>query len=101
MPQNLAWQATDRLIRAQLALFHALSDQIGMTQEDRRRALNLDDGRWAAWRLVLVDGPLPSEPSLPDMLRRLAETVFTLSTVDGSCTDAAIAYGTSSCLSVN
>jgi hypothetical protein len=79
MLQNLAWQATDELTRAQLAMFHGLGDQISLTGEDRRRALDLDEHAWAAWTDFLSEGPLPAEPPLPEMLRRLGETAFQLS----------------------
>jgi hypothetical protein len=78
MLQIPAWQPTDDLTRAQLALFHALGDQISLSQDDRRRALDLDDGTWSAWTDFLADGPLPAEPPLPQMLRCLAETAFNL-----------------------
>jgi hypothetical protein len=81
MLQNLTWQTTDDLTRAQLAMIHALGDSISLTQEDRRRALNLDDRTWLAWADFLADGPLPAEPPLPEMLRRLGETAFHLSVV--------------------
>jgi hypothetical protein len=80
MLRNLAWQATDNLTRAQLTMFHALGDQIRLTQDDRRRALDLDDRTWLAWSDFLADdGSLPVEPPLPEMLRRLGETAFNLS----------------------
>jgi hypothetical protein len=79
MLRNLAWRKTDNLTRAQLDLFHALGDQISLTQDDRRRALNLDDRAWSAWTDFLADGPLPAEPALSEMLRRLGETAFNLS----------------------
>ncbi len=81
MLQDTAWQAADNLTRAQLAIFHALSDQINMTEDDRRRALNLDDATWRAWMGFRFDGPLPPEPPLPDMLLRLGATAFNLSVV--------------------
>jgi hypothetical protein len=81
MLRNLAWQATDILTRAQLAIFHELGDRVSLTQDDRRRTLNLDDRSWAAWMDFLADGPLPAEPTLPEMLRRLGETTFQLSLV--------------------
>lgn len=79
MLQNLAWQATDALTRAQLAMFHGLGDQISLTGDDRRQALGLDERAWAAWADFLSDGSLPAEPPLPEMLRRLGETTFQLS----------------------
>ena len=81
MLRNLAWQATDDLTRAQLAMFQAVGDQIKLTPDDRRQALNLDDKAWAAWTDFLSDGPLPAEPPLPEMLRRLGETAYALSMV--------------------
>lgn len=85
MLQSLAWQATDELTRAQLAMFHGLGDQIHLTRDDRRRTLGLDERTWAAWTDFLSDGPLPAEPSLPEMLRRLGETTFQLSEqIEGS-----------------
>lgn len=81
MRKNIAWQETDDLTRAQLAIFHALGEKIGLTPDDRRRALNLDDRTWAVWQAFQEDGPLPGEPPLPDMLRRLSETVFNLAVV--------------------
>jgi hypothetical protein len=79
MLRNLAWHATDTLTRAQLAMFHGLGDRVSLTEDDRRRALGLDDRTWAAWTDFLTDGPLPAEPKLPEMLRRLGETTFNLS----------------------
>ena len=81
MLENLAWQAVDTLIRSQLTLFHQLADAITWTQDDRRRALALDDRTWAAWTDFLFDGPLPAEPLLPQMLRRLGEAAFRMSMV--------------------
>jgi hypothetical protein len=78
---NLAWDATDTLTRAQLAMFHTLGDQISLTEDDRRRALDLNDRTWMAWMDFLSDGPLPAEPPLPEMLRRLGATTFNLSVV--------------------
>jgi hypothetical protein len=79
MLRNLTWQAFDTFARAQLAMFHALSDRISLTEEDRRCVLGLDDHAWEAWAGVLSNGQLPDEPPLPEMLRRIAETTFNLS----------------------
>jgi hypothetical protein len=79
MLQNPAWQATDDFTRAQLAMFHSLSDQIRLSQDDRRLALDLDDRGWMAWSDFMVEGRLPAEPSLPEMLLRLGETTYALS----------------------
>jgi hypothetical protein len=79
MLRNLAWQATDDLTRAQLAMFQGLGDEISLTGHDRRVALGLDERAWAAWTEFLSDGPLPAEPPLPEMLRRLGESAFRMS----------------------
>ena len=81
MLRDLAWQATDTLARAQLEMFHTLGDEIALTPDDRRRALDLNEQTWSAWQDFLDDGPLPNQPPLPDMLRRLSETAFNLSTL--------------------
>jgi hypothetical protein len=78
MLRDRAWQATDDLTRAQLMMFHALGDQIHLSEEDRRRALNLDDRTWMAWVNFLADGPLPAEPAAQEMLRRLGKAAFNL-----------------------
>ncbi len=79
MLQNLAWQATDELTRAQLAMFHAAGDRISLTEDDRRHALGMDERTWRAWTDFLSDGALPAEPPLPEMLRHLGEMAFNLS----------------------
>jgi hypothetical protein len=81
MLRNLAWEKIDELTRAQLAMFHALSDAIALSADDRRRVLDLDDRTWAAWAAFLSDGPLPAEPALPEMLLRLGKAAFCLSVV--------------------
>ena len=81
MLRDPAWQAANDLTRAQLAMLHRLGDQIVLTEDDRRRALDLDDRAWRAWAAFCLGGPLPAEPGLPDMLRRLGEPVFRLAVV--------------------
>jgi hypothetical protein len=81
MQRTPDWHATDTLIRAQLAMFHRQSDQTDLTADDRRDALELDDRTWAAWTGFMAKGPLPAEPPVPEMLRRLAEAVYYLSAI--------------------
>jgi hypothetical protein len=78
MLRDRSRQSTDDLTRAQMAMFHALGDQIQLSEEDRRRALNLDDRTWRAWVNFLADGPLPAEPAAQEMLRRLGKAAFDL-----------------------
>jgi hypothetical protein len=85
MLRNLAWHETDALTRAQLKMVQALGDDISLTTDDHRRALGLNERQWSAWIDFLVDGPLPAEPPLPDMLLRLGSVAFNLSMIgDGS-----------------
>ena len=72
MLQNPVWQATDTVARAQLAMFQALGEEVGLTPEDRRRVLDLDDRAWGDWMGFLAKGSLPAAPALPEMLCRLA-----------------------------
>lgn len=81
MLQNLAWQPIDPLTHAQLSMFHALGDQIRLSNDDRRRALNLDDKTWSKWMDFLLDGPLPAQPPASEMLRRLGEVSLNLTLV--------------------
>ncbi len=81
MLRNLAWQGIDELTRAQLAMFQGLGDEIRMGANDRRCALGLDERTWLAWLNFSADGPLPAEPKLPEMLRRLGEAAFKLAVV--------------------
>jgi hypothetical protein len=78
MLRDRAWQATDDLTRAQLVMFQSLGDQIHLSEEDRRRALNLDDRTWTAWVNFLAEGPLPAEPAAQEMLLRLGKAAFNL-----------------------
>lgn len=79
MLRNLAWQATDDLTRTQFALFQAVSDDVHLTYSDRRQALGLTEHDWALWNEFLNDGPLPSEPALPEMILRLGQASYTAS----------------------
>jgi hypothetical protein len=86
MLQAVDRHANDYVSRAQLELFHHLSDRVNLTRDERRRALDLSDGDWRAWDDFLTDGPLPSWPLLPEMLRRLGHVTFTLSIASDSRT---------------
>lgn len=81
MAPALDWQAPDDIARSQLDLFHDLSDRINLTPDDRRRALNLTERDWRAWQAFLSDGPMPSQPPLPQMLGRLGHVAFNLTLV--------------------
>jgi hypothetical protein len=79
MLRDLAWQMDDDLTRAQLGIFHAQANEMRLSADARRQALGLDEPNWAAWAAFLLCGPLPAEPAVPEMLRRLGEVTFRLS----------------------
>lgn len=78
MLQNWSWEAMDDLARNQWRLYTGLGDQMQIDAEERRRALLLDPRQWTDWEGLLSDGPLPTEPPLPVMLRRLGHASHSL-----------------------
>lgn len=76
MLQSLAWQATDRLVRAQLAMLLDAGDTIHLTDDDRRRVLDLDDATWGRWNDFFAGGPLPAYPPLSEMLLRMGKAAY-------------------------
>jgi hypothetical protein len=75
------WQPSNDVARSQLDFFHHLSDRIYLTPDDQRRALDLSERDWRAWHAFLFDGPMPAQPPLPEMLRRLGHVAFNLTLV--------------------
>jgi len=79
MQRNLTWQPAATITRAQFTMMQALGDEISLTADDRRRALDLTERQWSTWANFLDEGPLPVEPPLPEMLRRLGKVAYHLS----------------------
>jgi hypothetical protein len=71
MLQSMTWIATDNLARGQFQVFSQLGEQMQLSDDDQRRVLLLSEQEWADWSDFLQDGPLPAQPQLPVMLRRL------------------------------
>ena len=71
MLQNMTWCATDNLAKSQFQVFSQLGDQMQLSADDQRRVLLLSEREWSEWSDFLDDGPLPAQPQLPVMLRRL------------------------------
>ena len=71
MLQSMTWLANDKIARDQFQVFSSIGDEMQLTGDDQRRVLLLSDKQWADWSDFLQDGPLPAEPQLPVMLRRL------------------------------
>ncbi len=71
MLQNMAWHSTDNLARNQFQVFSQLGEQMQLSPDDKRRVLLLSEQEWSDWSDFVQDGPLPAQPQLPVMLRRL------------------------------
>ena len=59
------------LARNQFTLFDRQSSAITISDADRRRLLLLSEQEWSAWERIRHGGPVPLQPQLPVMLRRL------------------------------
>ena len=89
MLQTLTWYATDNLTRNQFQVFSELGEQMQLSKDDQRRVLLLSEKEWADWSDFLGEGPLPSQPKLPVMLRRLGSASHRLAVLaDRRCEPA-------------
>ena len=61
--------------------FLALDSVLSLDEERRRRILLLDRQQWPQWARFLRNGPLPAQPAVPVMLRRLAAATYRLAAV--------------------
>ena len=68
----------DAVARDQFRVFDQIGNEAALTDEDRRRMLRLTAHQWLAWSLLRDGGPVPQEPVLPVMLRRLAAESYRL-----------------------
>jgi hypothetical protein len=71
MLQSMTWFATDNLARSQFEVFSEVGAQLHLTKDEQRRVLLLSEQEWSEWSDFRQDGPLPAQPQLPVMLRRL------------------------------
>jgi hypothetical protein len=71
MLQSMTWLTTDKIAREQFQVFSQIGDHLQLSEDDQRRVLLLSDEQWSDWSDFCQDGPLPAEPQLPVMLRRL------------------------------
>ncbi len=78
MLQNMSWHSTDKLARSQFQVFTQLGEQMQLSQDDKRRVLLLSEQEWSDWADFIQEGPLPTEPQLPVMLRRLGSATHRL-----------------------
>lgn len=68
----------DALARDQLHVFDRVGNEITISDEARRRVLLLSPQQWSAWARVRDGGPVPAEPGLSVMLRRLGSATHRL-----------------------
>ena len=81
MLQSLNWIATDNLARSQFQMFSEIGDELHLSGDDQRRVLLLSEQEWSDWSDFRHDGPLPAQPQLPVMLRRLGSASHRLATI--------------------
>jgi hypothetical protein len=81
MLQSMTWLATDNLARSQFRMFNELGEQMRLSEDDQRRALLLSEQEWSAWSDFRQYGPLPAQPQLPVMLRRLGSANHLLAVI--------------------
>ena len=81
MLQSMNWLTTDKIAREQFQVFRQLGEQMQLSEDAQRRVLLLSDKQWSDWAEFRQDGPLPAEPQLPVMLRRLGSASYRLATM--------------------
>lgn len=81
MLQSMNWIATDNLARSQFQLFSEIGEELHLTDDDQRRVLLLSEQEWSDWSGFRYDGPLPAQPQLPVMLRRLGSASHRLAAI--------------------
>jgi hypothetical protein len=89
MLQSMTWFATDRLARSQFQVFSEIGEQMRLSDDDQRRVLLLTKQEWADWSEFRHDGPLPAQPQLPVMLRRLGNASHRLAVIADRATATA------------
>ncbi|MBV9252413.1 MAG: hypothetical protein JO227_24600 [Acetobacteraceae bacterium] len=68
----------DLLVREQFRALRSVSRMIGLNDDRQRRVLLMPEPVWAQWQAFVHDGPLPAEPALPTVLRRLGAATYRL-----------------------
>jgi hypothetical protein len=81
MLQSLSWITTDNLARSQLRMFSEIGEQMQLCEDTQRRLLLLSEQEWADWSDFRREGPLPAQPQLPVMLRRLGSASHRLAVI--------------------
>ena len=69
------------VLRDQFMTLHEVGQQLNLNAERERRVLLIDHSDWVRWAHFLQNGPLPAQPAVPVMLRRLAAATYRLAAV--------------------
>lgn len=69
------------VVRNRFHVFDRAGNVITISDDDRRRVLLLSEQQWPAWALLRDGGPVPAEPQLPVMLRRLGAAAHRLASI--------------------
>ena len=71
----------EALLRGHLRAFRDVGKHIRLDEERERRVLLLSADEWSRWSDFSVDGPVPINPPVSVMLRRLGAATYRLVTL--------------------
>jgi hypothetical protein len=71
------------LLRDQFSTLRQVGAPLQLDEDRQRRVLLVPVKDWSGWSHFLRDGPLPSHPSAPTMLRRLGAATYRLAALAG------------------
>ena len=69
------------VLRNQFMTLHEVGQKLNLNADRERRVLLIDHSDWVRWAHFLQNGPLPAQPAVPVMLRRLAAATYRLAAV--------------------
>ena len=71
----------ETVLRDQFTTLLEVSQPLNLDADRQRKVLLIDRSDWMCWAHFLQNGPLPTKPTVPVMLRRLAAATYRLATV--------------------
>jgi hypothetical protein len=66
------------LVRNEFRQLHIVATQVNLDEDRQRRLLLVSKTDWPDWSVFLRNGPLPAQPEVPVMLRRLGAATYRL-----------------------